>query len=212
MPRADGKHLRGVMIVWRREDFIVCFVETVDDNGKGAVSGDVAGGAEIVHGDVEGNHECLFGFAEAEHGLEDAQGGHDGTAGYTRGGYHDDAEHEDEVAHGREVDGHAAHEHDGNGAGHDFERAAGEVDGGTKGDDKAGYILVYLVTESLLQGDGDGGGRGLGAQGSEVSRHHAPEQQQGILPRYEPGHAVLQQQDADVQQEDDTDDLEEYAQ
>ncbi len=38
----------------------------VDDDGDGAVAGDVAGGAEAVHGDVQGYHKGLLRRAEAQ--------------------------------------------------------------------------------------------------------------------------------------------------
>lgn len=194
------------------DGLVVALIKSVDDDGEGSVAGDIAGSAEVVHGDVEGNHECLFRIPEAKHGMEDAQGGHDGTARYSRSRHHDDTEHEDEANHDGGDNRAALHKHDGDGAGHDFECAAGEVDGGAEGNDESCHILVNFVAECLLQGDGDGGGGRLRAQCGEVGRHHAPEQQQRILAGYQPGHNVLQQKHADVQQEDDTDDFDEYAQ
>ena len=187
-------------------------VESVDDDGEGAVAGDVACGAEVIHGDVEGNHDGLFLVAEAEHGAEHAEGGHDGAARHAGGGYHDDAEHEDEAGHLREVHRGALHHHDGHGAGHDFEGAAGEVDGGAEGHHKAGHIAVHAVGNGLAQGDGNGGGAGLCAQGGEVGGQHVQQQGEGISAGNEAGNAVLEDEHANVQHEDDADDADEDVQ
>ena len=92
-------------------------VNAVDDEGDGAVAGDVAGGAEAVHGDVEGDHEGVVGVAEAEHSREDAERGHDCSAGDAGGGDDRYAEHGDETGKHRGVVGHAVGDYDCHGAG-----------------------------------------------------------------------------------------------
>ena len=188
------------------------FIEAVDDDSEGAVAGHVAGGAEVVHGDVEGNHESLLVVAEAKHGVQHAEGCHDGAAGHAGGGDHDHTEHQDEAGQVGEFHGITLHEHECYGAGHNLEGAAREVDGGAERHHKAGHVLVHAVGDGLAQGHGDGGGAGLGAKGGDIGGQHAPEHEQRVLAGNEPCHAVLEEQHPDVQQEDNADDLDEDVQ
>ena len=47
--------------------FLRLAMQTVDDDGEGAVAGHVAGRAEGIHGDVEGDDEGLGFGGETQH-------------------------------------------------------------------------------------------------------------------------------------------------
>ena len=71
--------------------------DTVDNEGNGAIAGDVASCTETVHGNVYSNHQALHIGAEAKHTFDEAESGHDGTSGYTGCCDHRDAEHHNEA-------------------------------------------------------------------------------------------------------------------
>ncbi len=97
------------------------------------------------------------------------------------------------------------HQHQRQRARHDFQHAAGEVDGGAEGDDEAGHVCRYAVAARLLQRDGDGGGGRLGAERREVGGQHRVKKFQRISMHHEARQAVLKQQQQDVKHEDDAD-------
>ena len=70
---------------------------------------------------------------------------------------------------------------------------------------EGGDGVGHAVAPRLAQGDGDGRGRGGGAQGGEIGRQHRGEGPHRVLPPVGAGHAVLDAEDDDLEEQDDDD-------
>ena len=70
---------------------------------------------------------------------------------------------------------------------------------------EGGDGVGHAVAPRLAQGDGNGRGRGGGAQGGEIGRQHRGEGPHRVLPPVGAGHAVLDAEDDDLEEQDDDD-------
>ena len=74
-----------------------------EHQGQSAVAGDVAGGAEGVLQGEDGEHQGRAGVVEAQDRDNQAQRGHDGTAGDAGGADGEDAQQHAEQDHGAHI-------------------------------------------------------------------------------------------------------------
>ena len=81
------------------------------------------------------------------------------------------------------------------------------MDGRAERDHEACDVLRNSVDAGLLERYRDSCGRGLCSKSCEVCREHVPEQLERVLLCKASGDHELDDQDADVDQEDDADDL-----
>ena len=144
-----------------------------------------------------------------QHGLQNAQSGHDSAAGDAGSGDHGDAQHQDEGEHLAEADGLTQHHHDGDGAAGQGDGGTGQVNGGAQGADELSNGIGHAVLLGALHGDGDGGGGGLGADGGGVGGDHVLDQAEGVLLGDSTGNEVLDHDDDAVQDDDHDEDLDE---
>ena len=81
-------------------ELLVLVEEAFHHEGEGAVAGDVAGGAEAVLQGEDGQHESGAVLTEQQHTGDQAQRGHDSTAGNTGSANGKDAQQQAEQDHG----------------------------------------------------------------------------------------------------------------
>ena len=114
--------------------------------GQSAVAGDVAGSAEAVLQSKDGQHQGGAGVIKHQHASDQAQRGHDRTAGDAGSADGEDAEQQAEQDHGADA-GQLAVEDlgDGHAEEHFRQDRAAQMDVGKQGDAKADHILQVAV-------------------------------------------------------------------
>ena len=83
------------------------------------------------------------------------------------------------------------------------------MNSGAQRDYKAGNVFTHSVLDALSQGDRNGGCRRLCAQRSEISRKHSPQQTKRIAADKQSRNGVLEYEQENMQQEDNSDNLDE---
>ena len=72
-------------------------MQTIDNDGKGSVASDVAGGAERIHCDVEGDDKSLGFRIEPQYASQGTECSHHRSARHTGSCHHADAKNHDEM-------------------------------------------------------------------------------------------------------------------
>ena len=130
--------------------FLRLAMQTVDDDGEGAVAGYVAGRAEGVHGDVEGDDEGLGFGGKTQHARQGTEGCHGRSAGNAWSRHHADGQQQDEMEKERQAVRQSADETDGQRATGNLHHRTGNMDGGAERNTKTGDFIAHPVLLRLL--------------------------------------------------------------
>lgn len=85
-------------------------MQAINNDGKGSVASDVAGGAEGIHCDVEGDDKSLCFRIEPQYASQGTECSHHRSARHTRSRHHADAKNHDEMEEKRQIVRQAADE------------------------------------------------------------------------------------------------------
>lgn len=182
--------------------------------GQSTVTGDVAGSAEAVLQGKDGQHQGGAGVIKHQHASDQAQRGHDRTAGDTGSADGEDAEQHAEQDHGTDA-GQLAVEDlgDGHAEEHFRQDRAAQMDVGKQGDAKADHILAQdLALAGAVQSNGQGSGAGHGADSGQVCGTIVAEHFPGVLAGVSACQQIQDRQPDVMADHDDNDDLQERGQ
>ena len=182
--------------------------------GQSTVTGDVAGSAEAVLQGKDGQHQGGAGVIKHQHASDQAQRGHDRTAGDTGSADGEDAEQQAEQDHGADARQLAVEDlGDGHAEEHFRQDRAAQMDVGKQGDAKADHILAQdLALAGAVQSDSQGGGAGHGADSGQVCGTIVAEHFPGVLARVSACQQIQDRQPDVMADHDDNDDLQERGQ